>query len=143
MRDQYVGDVSDVIKFALLRRLAGEDRKLGVAWYYDPGHDGRPDGRHLEWRDDASWEAFDPQLCNALKDLPERSIAALEMAAMWPVDTVFHRAPMPTKLDRQSWINQKCEQLAACDLIFLDPDNGIGQASPKHATFDELRQLRR
>lgn len=34
MRDQYAGDVSDFLKFAFLRALAGEDRILGIAWYY-------------------------------------------------------------------------------------------------------------
>ena len=52
MRDQYAGDVSDVLKFAFLRALAGADRTLGIAWYYAPGDDGRADGRHLEWRDE-------------------------------------------------------------------------------------------
>ncbi|WP_155268936.1 hypothetical protein [Brucella intermedia] len=47
MRDQYAGEVSDVLKFALLRALARQDRTLGVVWYYAPGDD----GRHLEWRD--------------------------------------------------------------------------------------------
>ena len=55
MRDQYAGDVSDVLKFAFLRALAGADRTLGIAWYYAPGDDGRPDGRHLEWRDEAAF----------------------------------------------------------------------------------------
>jgi hypothetical protein len=35
----YVGDVSDVFKFAFLRALARMDRTLGIAWYYVP--DGR------------------------------------------------------------------------------------------------------
>ena len=33
MRDQYAGDISDVLKFAFLRTLAGQDKTLGVAWY--------------------------------------------------------------------------------------------------------------
>jgi hypothetical protein len=41
MRDQYVGDISDMLKFGLLRALAANDRKLDIAWYYAPGHDGR------------------------------------------------------------------------------------------------------
>jgi hypothetical protein len=44
MRDQYAGDVSDVLKFAFLRALVGTDRRLGIAWYYVPGDDGRADG---------------------------------------------------------------------------------------------------
>jgi hypothetical protein len=47
MRDQYAGDISDVLKFAFLGTLAGTDRRLGIAWYYLSGDDGRPDGR---WR---------------------------------------------------------------------------------------------
>lgn len=58
MRDQYAGDVSAVIKFAFLRALAGKDRTLGTAWFYAPSLDGRSDGRHLEWRDEAAWRTL-------------------------------------------------------------------------------------
>jgi len=81
MRDQYAGDVSDVLKFAFLRALAGADRKLGVAWYYAPGHDGSTDGRHLEWIKEPSWQLLDKELHAGLATLPERSVAALEQAA--------------------------------------------------------------
>jgi hypothetical protein len=33
--------------------------------------------------------------------------------------------------------------LDQADVIFLDPDNGLGEASAKHATFSEIRLLRR
>ena len=39
MRDQYAGNVSDVLKFAFLRSLRGADRALGIASYYAPGDD--------------------------------------------------------------------------------------------------------
>jgi hypothetical protein len=58
VRDQYAGDVSDVVKFAFLRALTGADRTLGIAWYYAPGND----GRHLEWRDEAALRLLDPKL---------------------------------------------------------------------------------
>jgi hypothetical protein len=77
MRDQYAGDVSDVLKFAFLRALVGTDRTLGIAWYYAPGDDGRADGRHLEWRDEAAWRLLDEKLHAGLAALPERSIVAL------------------------------------------------------------------
>lgn len=44
MRDQYASDVSDALKFAFLRALAGADRTLGIASYYAPVDDGRADG---------------------------------------------------------------------------------------------------
>lgn len=143
MRDQYAGDVSDVLKFAFLRALAGADRTLGVAWYYAPGDDGRPDGRHLEWRDEPSWRLLDAELHAGLATLPERSVAALERAAIWPAGTLFHREPMPHRAERSAWATRKRTALASADLVFLDPDNGVGSKTEKHATFSEVSLLRR
>ena len=143
MRDQYAGDVSDVLKFAFLRALAGADRTLGIAWYYAPGDDGRTDGRHLEWRDEAAWRLLDEELHAGLAALPERSIAALERAAIWPKGALFHREPMPSRLERSAWAMQKRGALDGANIVFLDPDNGVGAESEKHATFTEIRLLRR
>ena len=143
MRDQYAGDVSDVLKFAFLRALAGMDRKLGIAWYYAPGDDGRPDGRHLEWRNEAAWGQLDKELHSGLSTLPERSIAALERAAIWPTGKLFHREPMPTRAKRSGWGKSKRDALDGANLVFLDPDNGIGDETQKHATFSEIRMLRK
>jgi hypothetical protein len=142
MRDQYAGDVSDAIKFALLRALAGADRKLGVAWYYVPGHDGSSDGKHLDWRTEPAWNRLDPGLHAELSRLPERSVVALEHLAIWPRGTVFHREPMPPAHLRGSWCASKRAALQGADLIFLDPDKGVGKASESHATFDEVRSLK-
>jgi hypothetical protein len=59
MRDQYAGDVSDLLKFAFLRALAEDDKTIGVGWYYNPervsfgGQDDK-DGCHREYRDESS-----------------------------------------------------------------------------------------
>lgn len=143
MRDQYAGDISDVLKFAFLRALAGADRRLGVAWYYVPKDDGRPDGRHLEWRADAAWRLLDGGLHAGLTALPARSIAALEMATIWPEGTLFHREPMPPRIERSAWGARKRVTLEGADIVFLDPDNGLGQETNKHATFSEIRLLRK
>lgn len=143
MRDQYAGDVSDVLKFAFLRALAGKDRTLGIAWYYAPGDDGRSDGRHLEWRDEAAWRLLDEELHAGLGSLPERSVAALEQAAIWPTGALFHREPIPPRGERNAWGMRKRSALNGADIVFLDPDNGIGAETEKHATFSEIRLLRR
>lgn len=142
MRDQYVGDVSDVIKCSLLRALAGQDRRLGIAWYYVPGDDGRPDGRYREWRDEPAWRGLDREVHEALSRLSERTVAALERAPIWPAETLFHGIPVARKRERESWSAGKRTHLEAADLIFLDPDNGLG-TTLKHATSDELRSLNR
>jgi hypothetical protein len=143
VRDQYAGDVSDILKFAFLRALAGADRTLGVAWYYAPEVDGLVDGRHLEWRDEPAWRQLDAQLHAGLSTLSERSIAALERATIWPNATVFHREPVPSRLLRSAWRMQMCAALDSANLVFLDPDNGLGSESEKHATYSEVNFLRR
>ncbi|MGJ0452356.1 MAG: hypothetical protein ACR65T_03860 [Methylocystis sp.] len=143
MRDQYAGDVSDVLKFAFLRTLAGKDRTLGIAWYYAPGDDGRSDGRHLEWRDETAWRALDKELHTGLAALPERSVTALERAMIWPEGVLFHREPMPPRAGRSAWGTRKRSALDGADIVFLDPDNGIGGETEKHATFSEIRLLRK
>jgi hypothetical protein len=142
LRDQYAGDVSDFLKFALLRALADTDRRLGVAWYYVPGDDGRPDGRHLEWRRDDAWKALDPVVHAALSTLSDRSVAALERASLWPGGTLFHRKPVPRDASRHEWAVKIGVSLAQADLVFLDPDNGIGDRKEKHAKFSEIAALR-
>ncbi|KZD08754.1 hypothetical protein [Oceanibaculum pacificum] len=157
MRDQYAGDVSDYLKFSLLRALVREqaplaaegaaDRLLGIAWYYVPGDDGRPDGRHTEYLTDPLWRALDPGLHDGLRSLPARSLAALEAAPIWPEATLFHRIPVPGRKQRQVWHAAKAEFLDTADLLFLDPDNGIaaagGAAGPKHTSMAEIAALRR
>jgi len=143
MRDQYAGDVSDVLKFGLLRALTGNDRKLGMAWYYAPGHDGKPDGRHVEWQSEKAWHSLDPIVALALSSLPERSVRALQNAPFWPAGCRFHQEPMPHVLMRNEWAIQKRKALDDCDIIFLDPDNGLGADPEKHATLAEVRELRK
>ena len=49
---------------------------------------------------------------------------------------------MPTKAERSAWGIKKRSVLEGADLVFLDPDNGIGKETEKHATFSEIRLLR-
>jgi len=143
MRDQYAGDVSDLLKFAFLRALAGADKTLGIAWYYAPGDDRRPDGRHLEWRDEPAWRKLDADLHASLAALPERSVAALEGTTIWPRGALFHREPMPLRVERSAWGARKREALDGANIVFLDPDNGLGEETEKHATFSEIQLLRK
>jgi hypothetical protein len=129
--------------FSFLRALAGADRTLDIAWYYAPGDDGRADGRHLEWRDEAAWRLLDTKLHAGLATLPERSIAALEQAAIWPARALFHREPVPPRVERSAWGMRKRSALHGADIVFLDPDNGVGAETEKHATSSEIRLLRR
>jgi hypothetical protein len=143
MRDQYAGDVSDLLKFAFLRTLSAAGKTIGVGWYYNPAHDGRPDGLHREYCDEPKWASFDLTLSNALRKLPEQSVAALEKLPIWPMKTRFHRVPVPSTGNRQAWACDMVKALQEASIIFLDPDNCVGRASERHATIAEVAAMRR
>ena len=84
MRDQYAGDISDFFKYHFIVSVVGA-RKLGVAWFYVPSHDGRNDGKHIEWRTDEQFKLCDPQLAEHLSILSERTVCAVEQADFWPI----------------------------------------------------------
>jgi hypothetical protein len=90
---------------------------------------------------EASWQGLDTDVHAGLSTLPARSIKALEAAPFWPAGTAFHRDPVPGQ-GRQAWADRMQDELAAADLVFLDPDNGIGDDdSPKHASMAEIAGL--
>ncbi len=142
MRDQYAGDVSDLLKFAFLRTLAADDKTIGLGWYYNPEHDGRvQDGCHREYCDEPKWKAVDSDLFKALRALCERSVRALEELPIWPPGTLFHRVPVPSR-NRQAWAVDMKSALQGASIIFLDPDNGVGSASERHTTITEVAAMR-
>jgi hypothetical protein len=142
MRDQYAGDVSDLLKFALLRTLAADDRTIGMGWYYNPAHDGRVDGCHRIDCDEPKWKSLDLALFNALRKMPERSVSALETLPIWPLKTRFHRTPVPSTGNRHSWAIDMKFVLQEASIIFLDPDNGVGSVSERHTTVAEVALMR-
>jgi hypothetical protein len=156
MRDQYAGDISDFLKFALLRALAADDCSVGVAWYYNKDHDGRADGRHTDYILDKKWEAVDKALREELErfywrwkaDSQERTVGSLERLSFWPNQTSFHGTREGESVprfvrDRSDWLQAMECKLASSKLLFLDPDNGVHhRPTIRHATFDDVRKLR-
>jgi hypothetical protein len=145
MRDQYAGDISDFLKFSLLRSIVAQGTRLGIAWYYVAGHDKRPDGRHLEYLDERSWRDLDPHLYDALASIRNnRSVRALEELEIWGPSTLFHSDAVETVSKRDTWAEGMANHLKASDVIFADPDNGLsndGVVHRKSATLGEINLL--
>lgn len=139
MRDQYVGDVTDALKYSLLRALIGDDHTLGVAWYYVQAHDGRRDGRHREWQQEDDWKALDPVVHKAFSNDGLRSIEAVMKAPFWPEGTLFDNSPVPLPSGRGNWAAGVLNTLSSRSVVFLDPDNGLKEeVSEKHISLSEL-----
>jgi len=142
MRDQFAGDISDLFKFSLLCALAATDRKLGIGWYFIQGHNNRNDGRHREFCNEPKWKALDKEVWKALKNLPERSVGALEKLRFWPDGVEFYKGQIEIGRRRNHWFEAMRDRLAECNLVFLDPDNGLGRMGILHATLDEIMRMR-
>lgn len=148
MQDRYAGDIGDFGKLLLLREIARTGLKVGVNWYYTPpvtnevGCDGsfkRKDGRY---RITDNLASADHALADTLREIydgnPKRTVAALETADLIPGARYF-RDNVPL-VDRSRWFLESRDRLKECDLVFLDPDNGllprsVQERSPKSVKY--------
>ena len=162
MRHNYAGDQGDYAKYALINALAGDGRQVvGVNWYLTVHHEENGDGDvrpHLEAPDE--WQHLDSRLLARMVEvfsgLPEsnRRVELLHDDGMLPMTSVFFTEPLPTGslspaarvAAREEWHRQALRQMAAADVVFLDPDNGFEVPSRgprskwrcKYATYGEV-----
>lgn len=135
MQDRYAGDMGDFGKFLLLRQLENAGMQLGINWYFTlpiasekdtNGTFKQNDGRH---RIPDKLIPADPDLAYTLRAIhdgqPDRSVKALENARLISNARYFGE-PVPADiLERNTWFRTSLNQLAGCDSVFLDPDNGL------------------
>lgn len=135
-----------------------------MAWWLFPDEHHNADGRRREYlgrRDE--WARFDQDLFDALlkidteKKKKKLNIRAIEEAALLP-NVVFACEPVPCSIEpfsqrpveRGLWLARVKTKLKDCNLIFLDPDNGIApeglrltrRRAGKSVTIDEIKALR-
>lgn len=135
MQNRYVGDIGDYLKLGILRALSPGHR-LGVAWWLHPDEDHNKDGRHIGYlqRPD-EWRHFAPPLFDALAEIVaanQRDVAALEATDLLR-GAIFASGMIPSyrpiagrRRSRQEWFAGIRRKLLGCDLVFVDPDNGLG-----------------
>lgn len=137
MRDDWVGDEADFLKYGLLRavcRMAGPHHPLGVVWYYRPGTTSSrsvPPARPTPLK----WRPLEPALFDHLAGLHARHrrhlSAILEEEVLPPQTTVHFDEPMwlpggsGNAAVRRGWHARALKTTHSCRTVFLDPDNGI------------------
>lgn len=176
MQDRYTGDLGDYGKYGLLRQLCGlrddnaEPLRLGVAWYRpepetvksDPDNDGkftaylRPDQKQR-------FQPCDPALYEALYELvverEDRRVEAVENSGVLGDHTIFYDAYIPGPAPnargearavlRRAWAKKALRTTERCELVFLDPDNGLEppsaairhKAAVKYVYLEEIAPL--
>lgn len=165
MQNQYVGDIGDFGKYGMLRCLFF-DMKLGIVWYLVPNETNKNDGRHTAYLGKSTFRKCDPILFDNLQALIAndlRSVEQVQQLNLFGGRTVFHACQLTyagikaygdgaRKIrlrHRQEWLHGAIETTRGCDVVFLDPDNGIevasvpkhAKASPKYVFLDEIRQF--
>lgn len=130
MKDQYVGDINDYRKYALLRALSsGGENRIGVCWMLTPP-DGRSDGNKLAYLQQPERHGHvDPELfdilAHAATEPDRRRLATIEDSDVIP-SAVYHNELLPDDLvGRHAFMGRCAYEFRDVDLIFFDPDNGL------------------
>jgi hypothetical protein len=132
VKDQYVGDVNDYLKYALLRAITADESEVAVIWMLTPA-DGRTDGRRLAYLDQANhYRKVDPHLFDALRRIVQdgaRTIAAVEHANILPNATFMSDVLLDGATSRAEYAQDVKLAARGKPLVFFDPDNGLEIAS--------------
>ena len=154
MKNQYFGDISDYLKFGLLRALQSTGlHRLLVAWMLTPD-DNRKDGlfRFLKIISE-TWKHFDPELYTwleqTLRSANTPAVELIEKTKLLPRTRFFSDLVPDKREPRYIWSDGLLDAAADMDLVFLDPDNGIEvpsrpigrKDSSKYVAWNEIERL--
>ena len=153
MQDRYAGDIGDFGKFGLLSALEKTGFSIGINWYKalppsseykKDGSFKSADGRHRIKEEYYPCDEVLAKKLFAISKSDSRSIDALENAMLLKNPTYFHDT-VPVDC-REQWHRKALDTLTDCNLVFLDPDNGllvksIKESSPKSVKYVFDREL--
>lgn len=167
VRHNFVNDIGDYAKYALLRALYANgpvDVRLGVIWYLTEHAAHNGDGRKRAHLSDGGWQELDPDLLQAMRRIEGRlhsqgdlNLSLIESSEILPAETAYFSEAVPyagrtaqqRAADRAAWFERARKAVEDCNLIFLDPDNGLEVRSApvtspqagKYATVPEITAL--
>jgi hypothetical protein len=167
VRHNFVNDIGDYAKYALLRALCFDGAlkmRLGVIWYLTVNPEVNGNGRRRVHLSREGWEGLDPDLLEKMRSIEsnlrsqgELHLSLIEESQIFPDDTVFFSEPLPDATgplhrrlrERTSWFMRAKETVLGCELVFLDPDNGLevrsvgpsSRCAGKYVTVAEVGSL--
>lgn len=134
MKHQYVGDINDYRKYALLRVLsAGGVNRIGVCWMLTPDDGGADGGKLAYFQQPDRHRRFEPELfdilAHAAAEPNRRRLQTIEGSGAIPGAIYFNALLPDNAAGRQEFMDECRVALAEPDLIFFDPDNGVETSS--------------
>lgn len=147
MQDRYAGDVGDFGKFGMLRCMEKAGLNVGVNWYLVGNETHNNDGKHLGYLHDTKFMGCDNELLALLERMilkQQRTVLELEALTMLKSGQYYHERltepKQPKDTTRRTWHENGLHSLNGCELVFLDPDNGmlppsVGRGSNKSIKY--------
>jgi len=153
MKNQYVGDIGDYTKLAILRNLENAGFSVGINWYLTQDDIDIKDGRHIKYLDlpcDTPDTALYDELREIVKVKQTRTVEAISDSGLLK-NAVYYNEPLDLsgpgnrRQIREIWRKHAMLALRLQKVIFLDPDNGFETDSTnpyssngtKYVTYDE------
>lgn len=132
MQNRYAGDVGDFGKIGMLRCIEQCGVKVGVNWYLVDDESHNQDGKHIGYLRDNKFLGLDEELRIALDSLviaDNRSVNQLEKLNLLKSEIYYHEVLKPVnslcREHRLNWHKNGLKSMRGCELVFLDPDNGL------------------
>jgi len=162
MQNKYVGDIGDYSKFVLIKHIF--DGKCGLIWYLYP-NENNSDGIHIEYD---RYNLKDKEVTKLMKQVSEdkkvheRNIKELEKVLSKDFNITFFNECIEEEncqffkdykkrlSHRKEWFDRALDKIHKCDVVFVDPDNGIQikscptkgrKKSGKFIYFDEINSI--
>jgi hypothetical protein len=167
VRHNFVNDIGDYAKYALLRALCSSGQaeiRLGIIWYLTDHAERNGDGRRRPHLSQDGWQNLDPELLTTMRQIEgtlggpdELNVGLIEASGILPAGTAYFSEAIPRAQgsakqrvsERTAWFERARKAVTNCDLVFLDPDNGLAVRSVpltsplagKYATVPEIAAL--
>jgi hypothetical protein len=154
MKNQYFGDVNDFRKYGLLRTIQrASGLAIGVCWFLT-ADDGRADGGLRKYLNQPRrWRHYDSELFDKLQHLLDPDVrCSISHTPAWDLisgASYFDELLGDSRTARLAYFEAALHALGNCNLIFVDPDNGIeipstkfgASGSSKYVYWHELKAI--
>jgi hypothetical protein len=154
MKNQYVGDFNDFVKYAILRAVVGADLPVALCWMLT-ADDAPAEGQKLKYlRRPAEFRHLDPRLFDDLSVIVargERTIQAVEDAQLFSDMVFYGRVLEDAPSARAVYFRDLWPGVPTASVVFFDPDNGFEvpskpkarKGSSKYIYWDEVQECAR
>ena len=149
MQDRYAGDIGDFGKFGFLKFVEYEGLKVGVNWYLTEPvtkkESNNKDGKYKLSENNKSileYKQCDEELFEKLKNVCNGKRLVANIEKQKPLKTKFYYADKIDADKREDWHAKALKKLSKCDVVFLDPDNGLEVDSAKGKSLNKYVLLK-